>query len=70
MPYISIHALREEGDFRTGLQRIKSLIISIHALREEGDFTLFKPAVVLTISIHALREEGDDNYISLCDKSQ
>ena len=34
---ISIHALREEGDFRTvGLARFP-LPISIHALREEGD---------------------------------
>ena len=34
---ISIHALREEGDFETSLQSGQSFI-SIHALREEGDF--------------------------------
>ena len=33
---ISIHALREEGDYRQE-KAIASLIISIHALREEGD---------------------------------
>ena len=34
--YISIHALREEGD-ASGGQIVGTLIISIHALREEGD---------------------------------
>ena len=35
-PYISIHALREEGDFfEYGL--FAQICISIHALREEGD---------------------------------
>ena len=33
---ISIHALREEGDFFDGLSALERLI-SIHALREEGD---------------------------------
>ena len=33
---ISIHALREEGDYRAK-ERQKILRISIHALREEGD---------------------------------
>ena len=34
---ISIHALREEGDFiQTGIQ-YNAQLISIHALREEGD---------------------------------
>ena len=35
---ISIHALREEGDFR-GCPQAQRLSISIHALREEGDRT-------------------------------
>ena len=39
---ISIHALREEGDILTLLQRFRPFI-SIHALREEGD----KKAVLL-----------------------
>ena len=57
--YISIHALREEGDASSCSARIFSAI-SIHALREEGD----QRALVLArgmsdISIHALREEGD-----------
>ena len=35
-PEISIHALREEGDFLTSAAS-RTLDISIHALREEGD---------------------------------
>ena len=38
MLYISIHALREEGDGDGRLYHGRSEI-SIHALREEGDFT-------------------------------
>ena len=34
---ISIHALREEGDFRISTSGRGALLISIHALREEGD---------------------------------
>ena len=34
---ISIHALREEGDFSTLAQVMATQGISIHALREEGD---------------------------------
>ena len=37
--YISIHALREEGDM-TGWDFSKLEQISIHALREEGDLPL------------------------------
>ena len=33
---ISIHALREEGDFQTQ-SKSRGIRISIHALREEGD---------------------------------
>ena len=57
---ISIHALREEGDFclRRGICLPRP--ISIHALREEGDG---QPSGErhgeFFISIHALREEGD-----------
>ena len=36
-PPISIHALREEGDFTYYDPRLAALGISIHALREEGD---------------------------------
>ena len=57
---ISIHALREEGDFPIMLYNTKNTKISIHALREEGDYQVFHlAAVALAISIHALREEGD-----------
>ena len=56
--WISIHALREEGDldysFWSKLRRI-----SIHALREEGDHQSGHLSARLPISIHALREEGD-----------
>ena len=37
---ISIHALREEGDFRGIRITWESITISIHALREEGDVTV------------------------------
>ena len=36
--YISIHALREEGDFSTVSFHAAHWLISIHALREEGDW--------------------------------
>ena len=36
MPEISIHALREEGDYVDSLS-VDAKRISIHALREEGD---------------------------------
>ena len=55
---ISIHALREEGDFPAA--RVRSDAgISIHALREEGDFSKAANTASDGISIHALREEGD-----------
>ena len=56
--FISIHALREEGDIKARKQLIKKLI-SIHALREEGDLLNSKTWYSPKISIHALREEGD-----------
>ena len=60
---ISIHALREEGDFHLYVIRKSLFAISIHALREEGDLPLRFPASYLqSISIHALREEGDAGH--------
>ena len=56
--YISIHALREEGDTIT-IDIIIIAIISIHALREEGDCPIRDVRFITAISIHALREEGD-----------
>ena len=57
--YISIHALRVEGDMPDAFSLLKSTI-SIHALRVEGDrgdgFVLEQG---YNISIHALRVEGD-----------
>ena len=36
--FISIHALREEGDCYTVINETEAFYISIHALREEGDY--------------------------------
>ena len=56
--YISIHALRVEGDEFHNYP-IGTLDISIHALRVEGDaYDKAKKAGDM-ISIHALRVEGD-----------
>ena len=55
---ISIHALREEGDFWHLLEN-RRRVISIHALREEGDAGARDVIEQKSISIHALREEGD-----------
>ena len=38
--YISIHALREEGDYLSSKGTGLTSYISIHALREEGDLRL------------------------------
>ena len=56
--WISIHALREEGDLSGAAAGVVCLI-SIHALREEGDRPAPDLSRFLRISIHALREEGD-----------
>ena len=57
---ISIHALREEGDFQAVCRMLQEHRISIHALREEGDFqAVCRMLQEHRISIHALREEGD-----------
>ena len=57
--FISIHALREEGDVIVGDVLVCCGGISIHALREEGDLLHLHRKELLHISIHALREEGD-----------
>ena len=58
--FISIHALREEGDLIEPEAGEKKQEISIHALREEGDAGRPRRALPgQKISIHALREEGD-----------
>ena len=57
---ISIHALREEGDFSDVVKQRVNFFISIHALREEGDpIEAYLDKDMTKISIHALREEGD-----------
>ena len=59
--FISIHALRVEGDGRC-LPLLQRLQISIHALRVEGDPVTVNQRHGIIISIHALRVEGDANY--------
>ena len=57
--FISIHALRVEGDYtHQGLCWLYHHI-SIHALRVEGDMSWGNMILVEFISIHALRVEGD-----------
>ena len=64
---ISIHALREEGDFQYCCVVYVFISISIHALREEGDAQHnTNDTLRTTISIHALREEGD---VTISDKT-
>ena len=57
--FISIHALRGEGDSCTLITALIRVEISIHALRGEGDEASMCPVSRLKISIHALRGEGD-----------
>ena len=60
MPFISIHALRVEGDHPARDDRRSKQTISIHALRVEGDFSAsVAHCASCVISIHALRVEGD-----------
>ena len=57
--FISIHALRGEGDSNNPIMD-KPATISIHALRGEGDlFARLYLSICIFISIHALRGEGD-----------
>ena len=64
--YISIHALRVEGD-RWRSRRDGGRYISIHALRVEGDPVRSKNALQpFVISIHALRVEGDCSCPQQC----
>ena len=56
--YISIHALRGEGD-EASMCPVSRLKISIHALRGEGDAIAEAVERARDISIHALRGEGD-----------
>ena len=59
--YISIHALRVEGDVIYIFIFVFVPSISIHALRVEGDpHNMYAIACTHFISIHALRVEGDE----------
>ena len=60
--YISIHALRVEGDVIYIFIFVFVPSISIHALRVEGDpHNMYAIACTHFISIHALRVEGDSH---------
>ena len=63
--FISIHALRGEGDADVVVYCQREKDISIHALRGEGDYNLNHIEKPYFISIHALRGEGD-NKIDTC----
>ena len=57
--HISIHALHEESDSKSSIQRFHAGI-SIHALHEESDKHAHDGTADATkISIHALHEESD-----------
>ena len=60
--WISIHALRVEGDLLRSLPQSTRMAISIHALRVEGDNYGKLADMILGISIHALRVEGDPGH--------
>ena len=57
--FISIHALRVEGDILLHYYTREIAYISIHALRVEGDAVIAYQMCNYVISIHALRVEGD-----------
>ena len=58
-PYISIHALREEGDGFDSCRKVAALLFlsTPSARRATAQLTFLRR--VKRISIHALREEGD-----------
>ena len=62
--YISIHALRVEGDKQKLFFARALFFISIHALRVEGDGQERDDQHACGISIHALRVEGDSTLHS------
>ena len=57
---ISIHALREEGDFQNGgIGGFNVLFLSTPSARRATFCRRYCHSLSMTISIHALREEGD-----------
>ena len=63
--HISIHALHEESDSKSSIQRFHAGI-SIHALHEESDQVKADFGLIIGISIHALHEESDHIPYCLC----
>ena len=60
---ISIHALRKESDWQSGVF-LPFDVISIHALRKESDDSWRKFWSAFPISIHALRKESDGDAVT------
>ena len=56
---ISIHALREEGDYDYGNNTAQIVEFLSTPSARRATFTKYKKAEKKVISIHALREEGD-----------
>ena len=56
---ISIHALREEGDGRGGVDGSGRLVFLSTPSARRATVPRVPPTPPVTISIHALREEGD-----------
>ncbi len=59
MSWISIHALREEGDDLDDGDQAEILIFLSTPSARRATVECLKNALALIISIHALREEGD-----------
>ena len=59
---ISIHALREEGDFQSQPVRKSAVYFNPRPPRGGRHKGGLRTQLHLTISIHALREEGDSSY--------
>ena len=57
--FISIHALREEGDLRPGHLAGRSRFLSTPSARRATQHS-HGLELLINISIHALREEGDE----------
>ena len=61
--FISIHALREEGDRRCTSHYSSSFVFQSTPSARRATGMSLPTSMALRISIHALREEGDDPHI-------
>ena len=69
-PEISIHALREEGDFKTRSVWMQSVNFYPRPPRGGRHGHTFQITSTADISIHALREEGDLMLVTLCPRAR